>query len=56
MKSSLISGEGLMTMGVPEETADEEVTKIHQENANLLSSLPEEEILIEKERIQQLLG
>lgn len=56
IKSSLISGEGLRTVGVPQETSDKEVTKIHQENVELLSSLPEEEILREKERIQEVLG
>lgn len=43
-------------MGVAPDAAEEEVTKIHQENVKRLSGFSEEEILKEKERIQQTLG
>lgn len=43
-------------MGVPSDAAKEEVAKIHQENVERLSGFSEEEILKEKERIQQTLG
>ena len=56
LKSRLISGEGLTSMGVSREAAQEEVTKIHQENVERLSNLPEKEIMEEQERIKQVLG
>ena len=43
-------------MGVSSAAAKEELTKIHHENVERLSGIPEEEILKEKERIQQTLG
>ena len=56
LESSFISGEGLVSVGVPSDAAKEEVAKIHQENVERLSGFSEEEILKEKERIQQTLG
>ena len=52
----MISGEGLVSVGMASDVAKEEVTKIHQENVKHLSGFSEEEILKEKERIQQTLG
>lgn len=52
----MISGEGLVSVGVSPDAAKEEVTKIHQENVKRLSGFSEEDILKEKERIQQTLG
>ena len=52
-QSNLVTGEGL---GVSRKTAHEEVIRIHDENVSKLSSLSEEEILQEQERIRQVLG
>ncbi len=54
--SSLISGEGLMSVGASKEAAKEEVMKIHEENVQQLSSLSEEERKKERENIVQQLG
>lgn len=54
--SSLISGEGLTSVGVSLEAAKNELTTIHQENVDRLLSLPEEEVLKEQQRVEQLLG
>lgn len=54
--SSLISGVGLVSVGVSLEAAKDEVIKIHEENVERLSSLSEEEIKKERERIQQQIG
>ena len=54
--SSLISGEGLVSVGVASNAAQEEITRIHRENVQRLSGFSEEEILKEKERIQQTIG
>ena len=43
-------------MGVASDAAQEEVTRIHRENVERLAGFSEEEILKEKERIQQTLG
>ena len=56
LQSALISGEGLMSVGVAPEVAQEEVGKIHQENVERLSCLSEQEILEEQDRIRKLLG
>ena len=56
LESSLISGEGLVSVGVASDAAQEEVTRIHRENVQRLAGFSEEEILKEKERIQQTLG
>ena len=56
LQSGVISGEGLMSVGVAPEEAQEEVGKIHQENVERLSRLSEGEILEEQDRIRQLLG
>ena len=56
LESSLISGEGLVSVGVSSSAAREEVTRIHRENVERLSGFSEGEILKEKERIQQTLG
>ena len=53
---SLISGEGLVSMGVSEESAREEVSKIHSENVQRLVSASREELLAERERVEQTLG
>ncbi len=43
-------------MGVASDAANEEVTRIHRENVQRLAGFSDEEILKEKERIQQTLG
>ena len=43
-------------MGVTSDTAHEEVTRIHRENIERLAGFSDEELLKEKERIQQTLG
>ena len=43
-------------MSVASDAAQEEVTRIHRENVERLAGFSEEEILKEKERIQQTLG
>ena len=43
-------------MGVASDAAQEEVIRIHRENVERLVGFSEEEILKEKERIQQTLG
>ena len=50
---SLISGEGL---GLSRETAVAEVRKIHDENVLRLAEASREELLSERERVQQVLG
>jgi hypothetical protein len=52
----LISGEGLVSVGVASDAANEEVTRIHRENVQRLAGFSDEELLKEKERIQQTLG
>ena len=54
--SSLISGDGLKSVGATDEGARSDIGKIHQENVERLSKLSEEEILKEKEQIEQALG
>ena len=54
--SSLISGEGLVSVGVASDAAKDELTKIHRENVQRLAGFSEEEILQEKERIEKTLG
>ena len=56
LESSLISGQGLVSVGVASDAAQEEVTRIHRENVQRLAGFSEEEILKEKERIQQTIG
>lgn len=56
LQSAVISGEGLMSVGVAPEVAQEEMGKIHQENVERLSCLSEQEILEEQDRIRKLLG
>lgn len=43
-------------MGATDEGARSDIGKIHQENVERLSKLSEEEILKEKEQIEQALG
>ena len=43
-------------MGVASDAAHEEVTRIHRENVERLAGFSDEELLKEKERIQQTLG
>ena len=43
-------------MGVSSDAAHEEVTRIHRENVERLAGFSDEELLKEKERIQQTLG
>ena len=52
----MISGAGLVSVGVSSDAAHEEVTRIHRENVERLAGFSQEEILKEKERIQQTLG
>ncbi len=54
--SQLISGEGLVTVGVSQEAAQEEVVKIHRENIERLSGVSAEEVVQERERIAEVLG
>lgn len=54
--SQLISGEGLVKVGVAEDVAREEVMKIHRENVERLSGVSEQELLQERERVEQVLG
>ena len=54
--SSLVSGQGLLTVGASMETASQEVKQIQEENAKKLSALSEEEIVQEQERIKRILG
>ena len=56
LESSLISGEGLVSVDVASDAAQEELSQIHRENIERLAGFSEEEILKEKERIQQTLG
>lgn len=56
LQSGLVTGEGLVSVGVSREGAREEVAKIHHENVERLSALSEGEILEEQERIKQVLG
>ncbi len=56
VSSQLISGAGLVKVGVSPEAAHGEVGKIHRENVERLSGMLEEEILQERERIEQVLG
>ena len=45
-----------MRTGVSVDTAREEVEKIHSENVERLAAATEEELLLEKERVEQVLG
>ncbi len=56
VSSQLISGAGLVKVGVSPEAAHGEVGKIHRENVERLSGMLEKEILQERERIEQALG
>lgn len=54
--SSLVSGQGLLSVGASSKTAQQEVEQIQEENARKLSALSEEEILQEQERIKRILS
>ena len=56
IKSTLISGEGLVAAGVSREMAREEVGKIHAENVERLLAASRDELLVERERVEQVLG
>ena len=45
-----------MSVGVSSDVAKDEVTKIHQENMERLAKFSEEEIVKEKQRIEQSLS
>lgn len=55
-KSTLISGEGLTSMGESGETVRSDIGKIHQENVVRLAALSKAEVLEEKEQIEKALG
>lgn len=54
--SKFVTGEGLVTPGVPGGVAQKEISKIHEENVTKLSSISEEEILQEQEKLKKMLG
>ncbi len=55
-RSSLITGDGLLSMGKSEEDVKAEMSKIHQENMDTLLGLKEEVLLQEKREIEQRLS
>lgn len=55
-RSTLVSGQGLVTGGVTTEMACQEVENIHEENVKKLSAMSQEEIAQERDKIASLLG
>lgn len=54
--SSLVSGQGLLSVGGSGGSVEKEVKLIHKENVEKLSQLSESEILQEQGRIRNALG
>ena len=55
-RSTLVSGQGLLTGGATIEAAHQEVENIHEENVKKLSAMSQEEIAQERDKIASLLG